>query len=106
MAYTKRRKVTLPANHHDHDADWLESELLKLHPRDQIYASTAYSGIYSQTMNTESVEHKRINRARRAANLRMREFVSKKQVSAEVLHNSAMKNRRPQQASNFNLDNL
>lgn len=105
MAYTKRRKVTLPVDHHEQDSDWLESELLKLHPRDQIYASTAYSGIYAETMNTEPVEHKRVNRARRAANLRMREFVAKKKVLATSMNQERVAHRSQQQ-SNFNLDNL
>lgn len=106
MAYTKRRKVTLPVNHHDQDADWLESELLKLHPRDQIYASTAYSGIYAETMNNEPVEHKRVNKARRTANLRMREFVAKKKalLTSSITESRAI--QRPQQQSNFSIDSL
>ena len=103
MAYTKRRKVTLPINHHDHDADWLEYQLLQLAERDRITACTGYNLAYSSVMSSEPIEHKRENLARYTANCKMRIYVSSKKEQLKPYRESAVKVNRQ---SNFSIDDL
>ncbi len=74
MAYQSR--INLPSNHHKDDAKWLESQLMLLIPIHQIHARAAYSDVYHTQYMNESVTHKKLNRARREANMRMRKFVT------------------------------
>lgn len=74
MAYQSR--INMPSNHHKDDAKWLESQLMLLRPIHQIHAREAYSDAYQTQYMNELVTHKKLNRARREANIRMRKFVT------------------------------
>lgn len=74
MAYQSR--INMPSNHHKDDAKWLESQLMLLSPIHQIHARAAYSDVYQTQYMNESATHKKLNRARREANIRMRKFVT------------------------------
>lgn len=103
MAYYA--KIKLPRNHHKEDAKWLESQLTILRPQHQIQARAAYSDIYSTAYSNEQVSHKKLNSARREANIRMRKFVDKclGSYAEECINQSQQAN---QSQSNFSIDDL
>lgn len=103
MAYYA--KIKLPRNHHKEDAKWLESQLTILRPQHQIQARAAYSDIYSTAYSNEQVTHKKLNSARREANIRMRKFVDACLGSyAEECITQSTPIERTQ--SNFSIDDL
>ena len=75
--YAKRRQVTLPINHCEDDADWIEQQLLRLPTKYQLQARASYTDIYKETYDAEPSEHRRTNKARSAANTRLRLFVKR-----------------------------
>ena len=103
MAYYP--KIKLPRNHNEDDAKWLESQLTTLRPQHQIQARAAYSDVYSTAYSNEPVSHKKLNAARRGANLRMRKFVDACLSSyAEECATSPQTGRR--EKSSFDVDSL
>ena len=98
-------RIKLPRNHHKEDAKWLESQLTILRPQHQIQARAAYSDIYSTAYSNESISHKKLNSARREANIRMRKFVDACLGSyAEECVNQSQVTSTSQ--SNFSIDDL
>lgn len=79
MAYNNRKvmRVAMPSNHSPADAEWIEHALLMLSPAHQLRARVAYSEAYAEAYNSEPIEHKRENIARRTANHRLRCFRDK-----------------------------
>ena len=63
--------------HFDGDKAWIVEQLELLSKQHQIQARAAYSDIFYKTHRNEPVEYKKNNRARREANIRLRNFVDK-----------------------------
>ena len=98
-------RIKLPRNHHKEDAKWLESQLTILRPQHQIQARAAYSDIYSTAYSNESVSHKKLNSARREANIRMRKFVDTCLGKYEE-HCANEYDKASASQSNFSIDDL
>lgn len=93
MAYEKRRKIGLPAHHHQDDADWIESQLIQISDANQLTAKTGYSEKYQAAYNSCDIEYKRTNLARRTANILLRNFVNKcKKAREEYKPSEPMRN--------------
>lgn len=71
----------LPERYHQHDRNWLEEQLKKLPPSALATAIRGYEKVFSESYDSEPIEHKKMNAARRAANTRLRLYV-KKVISA------------------------
>lgn len=100
MARNYKPSIALPALCHDDDKQWLESMLIPLSEAHREQARQAYSDIFYQQRESEKVEHKKLNKARREANIRLRVFQSK---CLESYASSTMKKRQLQQKeSEFN----
>ena len=67
----------LPANHHPDDAQWIAEQLRLLPYSYRHKAAQGYSEAYADAYAAEPLEHKKDNRARFAANTRLRKFVQK-----------------------------
>ena len=67
----------LPDNHHPDDARWIAEQLRLLPYGYRHKATQEYSEAYVQAHESEPLEHKKDNRARFAANTRLRIFVQK-----------------------------
>ena len=67
----------LPANHHPDDAHWIREQLSKLPAAQRTQARDGYSAAYQVAHDAEPLEHKKDNRARFAANTRLRVFAQK-----------------------------
>lgn len=67
----------LPERYHPHDAKWLEEQLKKLPPSALSTAIRGYEKVFSESYDSEPVEHKKMNKARFYANTRLREYVEK-----------------------------
>lgn len=60
---------------HKHDQQWFKEQVAKL---PSAYVEQAYEGyqkVWEAAYDAEPVEHKKQNAARRAANIRLRQFV-------------------------------
>ena len=67
----------LPKNAHKEDAEFITEQLEKLSPQTRQKAIIGYDSVFEATYDQVEVEHKKMNAARRAANLRLREFIDK-----------------------------
>lgn len=67
----------LPERYHQHDKKWIEEHLKKLPPSALATAIRGYEKVFSESYDSEPVEHKKMNKARFAANTRLREYVGK-----------------------------
>lgn len=67
----------LPKRHHQHDRKWIEEQLKKLPPSALATAIKGYEKVFSESYDSEPIEHKKMNKARFAANTRLREYVEK-----------------------------
>jgi len=67
----------LPERHHQHDKEWIEEQLKKLPPSALAPAIRGYEKVFSESHDSEPVEHKKMNKARFSANTRLREYVGK-----------------------------
>ena len=67
----------LPDNYHPDDANWIAEQLAALPVNYRIRAAKGYSDAYAQAHDAEPLDHKKDNRARFAANTRLRKFVQK-----------------------------
>lgn len=67
----------LPRQYHQHDKKWLEEQLKKLPPSALNSAINGYEKVFSESYDSESIVHKKENKARYAANTRLRKYVEK-----------------------------
>lgn len=67
----------LPKLHHQHDRKWIEEQLKKLPPSALATAIKGYEKVFSESYDNEPIEHKKENKARHAANTRLRLYVQK-----------------------------
>ena len=58
------------------DQKWVDEQLAKLPFRLQQSVKQRYAEVYQQAYDAEPVEHKKEGAARRAANTRLREYVT------------------------------
>lgn len=70
--------MMMPEHYHPSDKDWILHRLQSL-PTAPLRrkASSGYSAAYQAAHDAEPCEHKKNEAARRAANLRLRRFVSR-----------------------------
>lgn len=73
MTPTSRSEV-IP---HPHDAHWYSEQIKRLPVPMQRKAREGYERVWLAAYEAEEVEHRRSNAARRAANIRLREYVEK-----------------------------
>ena len=62
---------------HKQDQKWFREQLAKIPAAYIQQAKDGYQSVWENAYNYESIEHKKQNSARRAANIRLREFVKK-----------------------------
>lgn len=62
---------------HKHDEKWFREQIAKLPASYVEKAYEGYQAVWEAAFASEPVEHKKQNAARRAANIRLREFVEK-----------------------------
>ena len=62
---------------HPHDAQWYSEQIKSLPVPLQRKAMEGYELVWLAAYEAEDVEHRRSNAARRAANIRLREYVEK-----------------------------
>ena len=65
----------LPEHHHIDDRFWILGQLAELEPRRRVKALAGYSEVYQQEYEKEPADHKKENRARFAANTRLRAYI-------------------------------
>lgn len=100
MARNYKPSIALPALCHDDDKKWIESVMIPLSEAHRERARNVYSDIFYHEREREKVEHKKLNKARHEANVRLRMFQSK---CLESYVSAAMKGRQLQQKeSEFN----
>jgi hypothetical protein len=100
MARNYKPSIALPALCHDDDKQWIESVLMPLSEQHREQARKAYNDVFYQEREYEEVEHKKLNKARHEANVRLRVFQSK---CLESYVSATAKERRVQQKeSGFN----
>ena len=67
----------LPKQYHPSDQKWLEAQLNKLPPFALRRAIEGYEKVFAESYDSEPVEHKKMNKARYAANTRLRKYIEK-----------------------------
>ena len=67
----------LPERYHLHDKKWIEEQLKKLPPFAVRRAIEGYEKVFSESYDSEPIEHKKMNVARYAANTRLRKYIKK-----------------------------
>ena len=65
----------MPDNFHEDDKRWIFEQLKKLPLRHRIIAASGYSSVYEAAYESEQVGQKKENKARFAANTRLRKYV-------------------------------
>lgn len=79
MAYYQRQKLgELPKNHHQDDQRWLNENLAYLDKDTRHKVCNSYSRVYRDAEHAEQNENKKSNKARFAANSRLRIFLKKR----------------------------
>lgn len=79
MAYYQRQKLgELPESHHIDDRKWLNEKLGYLDEKTRSKVCNAYSLAYRDAEYQEQNENKKSNKARFAANSRLRIFLKKR----------------------------
>ena len=79
MAYYQQQKLgELPKNHHKDDQRWLNEKLAYLDKDTRHKVCNSYSRVYRDAEYAEQNENKKSNRARFAANSRLRIFLKKR----------------------------
>ncbi|EBF8123595.1 hypothetical protein DK750_19335 [Salmonella enterica subsp. enterica serovar Rovaniemi] len=58
------------------DHAWIQEQLESLPYRTRLKVAQAYDAVYQQTFDAETVSYRKENAARRAANIRLRIFIS------------------------------
>lgn len=69
--------MKLPKNTHPHDENWIISQIQQLPAHLRPAAIKGYEKVFSENYDSEPTEHKKMNKARFAANTRLREYVEK-----------------------------
>ncbi len=69
--------MTLPKHHHPHDRKWITEQLARLPPLYRERAAQQYSKVFAEVFHATELRHKKHNKARREANTRLREYVSR-----------------------------
>jgi hypothetical protein len=81
----------LPEHHHTGDTQWLQEQFSvianKVHPKLVEKVAHKYSMVYLETFEASEPEHRKDGLARRAANIRLREYVSNLTGKAQSLFN-------------------
>jgi hypothetical protein len=67
----------MPERHSQQDAAWIREQLERLPARLRVVAIEGYSDAYRTAYEDEPADHKKENRARLAANSRLRQYVDK-----------------------------
>ena len=62
---------------HVHDRQWVESQIALLPVSIRQKTLRAYNDVFKEAHDAEPIEHKKMNKARFAANTRLREYVEK-----------------------------
>ena len=62
---------------HNHDRQWVESQIALLPVSIRQKTLRSYRDVFKEAYDAEPIEHKKMNRARFAANTRLREYVEK-----------------------------
>ena len=70
-----RPRLTMPSAHHEADREFIESQLMMLGGEHQLRARVAYTEVFNEQINAEPIGHKKLNKARHEANIRLRKFV-------------------------------
>lgn len=65
----------LPERHHIDDRRWIRAKLAELEPKRRVKASQGYSEVYQREYDKEPVCYKKENKARFAANTRLRSYI-------------------------------
>ncbi|WP_274725083.1 hypothetical protein [Xenorhabdus bovienii] len=76
-------KVTMPSHFYPDDGAWIQETLAKLRASTRAKITSKYSEVYQTAWDEESVSYRKDNAARRAANIRLREFVTKYERAAQ-----------------------
>lgn len=69
--------LNIPECAHNGDIKWIEEMLSKLNPTMRQKAVEGYTSVFTSELSNEPIEHKKLNRARYSANLRLRLFVDR-----------------------------
>ena len=67
---------------HKHDKEWYQEQIGLLPYRLQDTTRQHYRRVFTEAWHAEPIDHRRSNAARRAANIRLREYVEKVVYSA------------------------
>lgn len=63
---------------HEHDEDWVRDTIMAIKdPAHKQIAWDGYKSVFAEAYNLEPLEHKKMNKARLTANVRLRAFVEK-----------------------------
>ncbi|CAM3947069.1 hypothetical protein [Xenorhabdus thuongxuanensis] len=76
-------KVTMPSHFYPDDGAWIQEMLGKLRVSTRAKITAKYSEVYQAAWDEEPVSYRKDNAARRAANIRLREFVVKYERAAQ-----------------------
>ncbi|CAK8741658.1 hypothetical protein SODG_004975 [Sodalis praecaptivus] len=74
--YDEHIDVLMPARFHQGDEVWIRGMLLRLGPTTRGRIAYRYSEVYEEAYDAQPVSWRKDNRGRRAANTRLREFVT------------------------------
>ncbi|WP_232370054.1 hypothetical protein [Xenorhabdus lircayensis] len=75
--------VQMPSHFYPDDGAWIQEMLAKLRASTRAKITAKYSEIYQAAWDDEAVSYQKDNAARRAANIRLREFVVKYERAAQ-----------------------
>lgn len=80
MAYYKPQKIVgyMPNKLHKDDEQWIHTKLSPLHPDLRYNVCRAYDKVFEETKESEQLSHRKIGKARYAANNRLRIFIEKR----------------------------
>ncbi|MCT8350213.1 hypothetical protein LGZ99_24245 [Photorhabdus temperata] len=70
-------KVSMPSRYFPDDGKWIQEMLLKLGPATRGKITVRYSEVYEAAWDEEPISYRKGNAARRAANIRLREYIGK-----------------------------
>lgn len=74
----------LPENHHPHDKEWITQQLKKVPVGYRGSVALKYSAAYREAYTAEPIDHMKENKARFAANTRLRVYIEKTQSIAKT----------------------
>lgn len=76
----QRQQITgsMPDHYCLDDAKFINQKLSILHEEERVQVCIAYSKVYQHEYEAEEIEFKKENKARREANIRLRNFIEKR----------------------------